>query len=160
MKFKREIVTPYLVFIFLIVGFSGVLMFFHLLDDYTNVVHEFLGLAFFLFAVLHIINNWKSVENYSKKQQLLIPGVVIVIISISFIVFGKIKGNLENDLLKKLVKAPIVYSFKVLDVQYNQAKVTLRKNNIIIKDSLQSIEDIGIKNQKSPEEIIELIIEK
>ena len=50
MKIKREIVTPYLALVFFVVALSGILMFFHLFDGYTNVVHELLGLTFVLFV--------------------------------------------------------------------------------------------------------------
>ena len=157
MKFNRDIVTPYLVFIFLVVMLSGVMMFFHLLDDYTNVVHEFLGLAFASFAILHIITNWKSIQNYGSRRKLFFPSVVILFVSCSLIVIGKVKGNLERELLERMIQAPVCYSFKTLKIEYEQATKILRQHNIVIKDSLQSIEQIGIANKKSPDDIIELI---
>jgi hypothetical protein len=145
------------VFIFLIVGISGILMFFHLLDDYTNVVHEFLGLTFACFAILHVITNWKSIENYGKKRKLFLPSVIILFASISLIVIAKLKGNLERELLERMIQAPVCYSFKTLKIDYYQAKEIFRKHNIVLKDSLQSIQEIGTANKKSPEDIIELI---
>lgn len=158
MKIKREIVTPYLLFIFLIVSLSGILMFFHLLDDYTAVVHEFLGITFAVFAILHIVTNWKSILNYSNKRLLAIPSVVIFIIAITFMTIGKLKGNLERELLEKLMQSPVADSFKVLNVDYQQAKSRLYQQNIIVENSQESIAEIGTKNRKSPEEIIELIL--
>lgn len=158
MKIKREIVTPYLIFIFLIVGLSGILMFFHLLDDYTNVVHEFLGITFAVFAILHIILNWKSILNYSNKRLLAVPSVVIILIAGVFIVIGKLKGNLERDLLEKLVQAPVSDSFKVLHVDFQQAKNTLQQKHIILKNAQESIVEISENNRQSPEEIIEILI--
>ncbi|MFZ6664205.1 DUF4405 domain-containing protein [Peijinzhouia sedimentorum] len=157
MKFNRDIVTPYLGMVFVVVALSGILMFFHLLDDYTNVVHEFLGLTFAFYAILHIITNWKSFENYGKKRKLFFPSILILFISISLVVIGKVKGNLERELLERVTQAPVCYSFKTLGVEYNQAKETLLQHNIAIKDSLQSIQEISVANNKSPEEVIELI---
>ncbi|WP_018343591.1 DUF4405 domain-containing protein [Cytophaga aurantiaca] len=157
MKFKREIVTPYLVCIFLVVALSGIFMFFHLADDYTNTVHEFLGLGFALFAILHIINNWKSIINYSNNSLLVYPSIAILFISIALIIFGKLEGNMENELLEKLIKSPVNVSFKVIQIDYNEAITILNQNHIQVKDSLQSIEEISVANQTSPEEIIELI---
>ena len=157
MIIKREIVTPYLALVFLVVALSGILMFFHLFDGYTDVVHELLGLTFVLFVVLHIIKNWKSIGNYSRKRVFIFPGIVIIIISITFIVVGKVKGNLGNDILMKLLQSPASVSFKVLNVDYKEAEAIFRKNSIIIRDSLESIEEISLKNKKSPEDIIKLI---
>jgi hypothetical protein len=157
MKIKREIVTPYLVFIFLAVALSGILMFFHLFDNYTNVVHELLGLTFVLFVALHIIKNWKSIGNYSRKKLFIFPSIAILIISITFIIVGKARGNFENNILEKLLKSPVSVSFKVLNVNYKEAETIFRQNNLIIRDSLESIEEISLKNKKSPEDIIKLI---
>ncbi|MGJ4788041.1 DUF4405 domain-containing protein [Leptospira koniambonensis] len=158
MKLKKEFVTPYLVFIFLIVGATGVLMFFHLLDDYTKVVHEFLGISFVLFAIFHIRMNWSSIKNYAKKKQLLLPSIAILIISIAFIVGGKMHGNLEHDILEKVLRSPVSDSFKLINGNYQQAEEILKKNHIIIDDPSKSLEEISIHNKKSPEEIVELIL--
>ncbi|PKA15808.1 DUF4405 domain-containing protein [Leptospira haakeii] len=158
MKLKKEFVTPYLVFIFLIVGATGVLMFFHLLDDYTKVVHEFLGISFVVFAIFHIRMNWSSIKNYAKKKQLLLPSISILIISIAFIVGGKMHGNLEDQILEKFIKSPVSDSFKLLNGDYQQAAEILKKNNIIIDDPSKSLEEICVQNKKSPEEIVELIL--
>ncbi|TGM12801.1 DUF4405 domain-containing protein [Leptospira selangorensis] len=158
MKLKKEFVTPYLVFIFLIVGATGVLMFFHLLDDYTKVVHEFLGVSFVVFAIFHIRMNWSSIKNYAKKKQLLLPSIAILIISIAFIVGGKMHGNLEQDILEKVLRSPVSDSLKLLNGNYQQAEEILKKNNVIIDDPSKSLEEISIQNKKSPEEIVELIL--
>ncbi|GBF40272.1 DUF4405 domain-containing protein [Leptospira johnsonii] len=158
MKIKKEFVTPYLVFIFLTVGVTGVLMFFHILDDYTKVVHEFLGLSFVVFAILHIRMNWSNIKNYAKKRQLLLPSIAILILSVAFIVGGKIHGNLEDQILEKFAKSPVSDSFKLLNGDYQKAAEILKKNNIIIDDPSDSLEEISAKNKKSPEEIVELIL--
>jgi hypothetical protein len=58
MKLNREMITPYLGAIFIVVSVTGMLMFFHLPDNYTNVVRELLGLTFSSFAILHIIERF------------------------------------------------------------------------------------------------------
>jgi hypothetical protein len=156
-KMKRHLVTPYVVFIFLIVSTSGILMFFHWFDDYTTVVHEFLGLTFFVFAIFHVIANWNSIRNYSGNKKFFVPWITVSVVAISLVVAGKMHGNLERDLMDRLLKSPVSASFQVLHVDYDLAKTILQKNNIIVRDSLESLEEISIKNQKSPEEIVELI---
>ncbi|MBI5540755.1 MAG: DUF4405 domain-containing protein [Bacteroidia bacterium] len=157
MKIKRNFVTPYLTFVFLVVGFSGILMFFHLFDDYTKVVHELLGLTFVLFSALHIIINWTSLKSHFRKKIFITSGVVVLLISVAFIILEKVHGNNERIVIEKLVKAPISSSFTVLNVDYNKAKIILKNNNITIGDS-KTIEEICVRNQKSSNEIIELIV--
>jgi hypothetical protein len=157
MKFNRDIVTPYLSFIFLVVGLSGMFMFLHLFDDYTAVVHEFLGLTFALFAMLHIYTNWKSIANYDRKKKLLLPGIVILLVSSALILIGKAQGNLEREILEQVIESPVCYSFKALHIDYNKANKILLQHNMVLKDSLQSIQEISVANKTSPGEILELI---
>ena len=93
MKIKRNIVTPYLAFLFLAVGVSGIFMFFHVFDGYTKVVHEILGLAFVVFSVLHLIINWKSMKSHFKKRVFIFSGIIVLIFSIAFIMMGKMHKN-------------------------------------------------------------------
>lgn len=158
MKIKRNFITPYIVFLFLVIGLSGILMFFHLFDDYTRVLHELLGLAFVLFSILHMIINWTSLKGHFKKKMFHISGLVVLLISVGFIIIGKANVNHEQVIIDKILKAPISSSFNVLNVDYNDAEITLKENNITIGDS-KTIEEICIRNQKSPNEIIELIVE-
>ncbi|WP_167882040.1 DUF4405 domain-containing protein [Leptospira semungkisensis] len=158
MKIKKENVTPYLIFIFLIIGSTGILMFFHVLDEYTTVVHEFLGLSFVVFAIFHIRMNWSNIKNYAKKRQLLLPSIVILVLSIAFIVGGKLHGNLEHDILEKVLRTPVSDSFKLLNGNYQDAIEILKQNHIVIDDPSKSLEEVSIQNKKSPEEIVELIL--
>jgi len=57
MKLNRNYVTPFISLVFLVVGLTGVLMFFHLFDGYTEVVHEYMGMFFVICAISHIVLN-------------------------------------------------------------------------------------------------------
>ena len=132
-------------------------MFFHILDDYTNTVHEFLGLVFILFSILHIIINWTSLKSHFKKKSFILSGIIVLMISITLIIIGIVHDSTEKIILNRLLNSPISHSFSVLSGDYNKAETILRKNNIIIGDS-KTIEEISQMNQKSPIEIIQLII--
>ncbi|HCO67552.1 MAG TPA: hypothetical protein DIT04_07340 [Dysgonomonas sp.] len=157
MKPKRNIVTPYLTFLFVIVSLSGILMFFHIFDEYTSVVHEILGLAFVLFSVLHIILNWKSLKSHFMKKAFIISGIIILILSVVFIVVDKISVHHEEIMIERIVKAPIDESFKVLNLNYSDVEKILSENGIVIGNS-KTIEDIASANNKTAKDIIEFII--
>src|SRR5690554_7974283 len=71
MRLMRNFVTPVLTVIFVMVALTGMLMFFHLFDGYTEVVHEILGLFFVVCTILHIILNWKALKLHFKKKVFL-----------------------------------------------------------------------------------------
>lgn len=158
MKLKRNIITPYLTFLFIIVAISGILMLFHILDDYTQIVHELLGLVFVIFSIFHVIINWKSLKGHFKSKIFIISGIVILFFSVGFVIAGKLHVNHEQIMIERVVDAPISESFSVLNLDYSEVEKKLLKNNVTIGES-KSIKDIGINNDKSAKEIIELIIE-
>jgi len=159
MKIKRDFVTPYITFLFLVIGLSGIFMFIHVFDDYTEIVHEFFGLAFVIFSVLHIIINWKSLKIHFKKKMFVTSAIVVLLLSVGLIILGKLQVDEERVIMEKLSKAPMSNVFSVLGIEYDEAKIALKKHNIIIAGS-NTIEEVSRKNQKSPNDILELIINR
>lgn len=157
MKLKRNIVTPYLTFLFLAVGFSGILMLFHIFDEYTKVVHELLGAVFVLFSVLHVIINWKALKSHFKNKRFIISGIVVLIFSIWFVVLAKMDVDHERVIIEKVAEAPTADSFRILGLDRDEVEKILTENNIVIGES-KSIKEIGVNNDRSSKEIIELII--
>lgn len=157
MKLKRNFITPYLTFLFIVVGLSGILMLFHIFDDYTKVVHELLGAVFVIFSILHVIVNWKSLQTHFKKKTFIVSGIIILIFSICFVYLAKINVDHEGIIIEKIVEAPITESFSILDLDYGEVEKIFKEKNIVIGES-KSIKEIGMNNNKSPKEIIELII--
>lgn len=157
MKLNRNYITPFISLVFLVVGLSGVLMFFHLFDGYTEVVHEYMGIFFVVCAVSHIILNWRGLRSHFGKK-VFIPALLGVLsVSIVFIVLSKIYPPVDTVLLNKIIKAPIYDAFKALEVDYSEAAKRLETKGISI-DGATTIEAIWINNSAGPEEVIDLIM--
>lgn len=157
MKINRNWVTPFLTLVFVSVGASGVLMFFHLADGFTEVLHEVLGLAFVIFASLHVVLNWKSIRNYFGKRNFAIAAVAVAISSVGLIVIERVKLPVDLIVLERIAKAPISDSFRVLEIDRGRAAAVLSKKGIEL-DGAETIEDIWVRNNSSPEEVVETLI--
>lgn len=158
MKPDRNYVTPFISLIFLVVGLSGLLMFFHLFDGYTEVVHEFLGVFFLVCAILHILINWKALKIHFKKGVFIPAALAVFGISIVFIVQQRLHPKVDTVLLDRIIKAPVGYVFRALQVDSLQAIKRLQTIGITI-DGAKTIEDIWINNDAEPEEVFDLIME-
>ena len=90
MKPNRNYVTPFISLLFVVVGLSGLLMFFHLFEGYTEVVHEVLGLFFTISAVFHILLNWKALKIHFKKAVFLPAMFGVIMITSLLVVMEKI----------------------------------------------------------------------
>lgn len=158
MKLNRKYVTPFILLIFLVVGLSGLLMFFHFFDGYTEVVHEFLALFFVVCAVFHIILNWKALRIHFKKAVFLPVALGITLISTLFIFQQHFNPKVDTILLERIIKAPISDVFKVLQVDYPEAIKKLEEKGISV-DGARTMEDIWINNNSDAEEVFDLITE-
>ena len=78
----RDIATSFTTTIFLVIGISGTMMFFHFYDSSVKELHEILGLVFVLVALFHIFYNFKSMKNYFSKNNFTLY-FKITIISLS-----------------------------------------------------------------------------
>lgn len=158
MKLNRNYITPFISVVFLVVGLSGLLMFFHLFDGYTEVVHELLGIFFVVCAVFHIMLNWKALKIHFKKNVFIPAGLTVAVISALFIVQQQVNPKVDTILLERIIKGPIDDVFKVLRVDSAEAVKRLQANGISIVGA-KTIEEIWINNDADSEDVIDLITE-
>jgi amino acid transporter len=158
MKLNRNYVTPLIILVFLVVGITGVLMFFHLFDGCTEVVHEFLGLFFVVCAVFHVILNWKALKIHFRKRVFIPAALAVAVISMLLIVQQHYNPKVDTILLERIIKAPVGDVFKALQVDSVETVKRLEANGISI-DGAATIEDIWIINDAEPEKVFDLITE-
>ncbi len=63
----RSWATPLTIGSFLIMGISGILMFFHLNIGVSKVVHEWAGWVMVIAVVAHVVLNWRAFGTYFKR---------------------------------------------------------------------------------------------
>ena len=150
--------TPLITIIFLVVGLSGLLMFFHVFDGYTEVVHEILGLFFVVFSVLHVILNWKALKIHFKKRVFILSTIVVAVISILLVIQQQKSPKFDTILIERITNAPIEDVLKVLQVDSIVVVKRLEANGISYIEGA-SMEEIRINNKVSPKKLFDLIIE-
>jgi Na+/melibiose symporter-like transporter len=155
---SRSFITPLITIIFLVVALSGLLMFFHVFDGYTEVVHEILGLFFVVFSVLHVILNWKAFKIYFKKRVFILSTIVVAVISILLVIQQLNSPKFDTILIERITDAPIEDVLKVLQVDSIVVVKRLEANGISYIEGA-SMEEIRINNKVSPKKLFDLIIE-
>lgn len=158
MKPNRNYITPFISIVFLIVGISGLLMFFHLLDGYTEVVHEILGVFFVICAIFHIILNWKALKIHFKKKVFLPALLAALTLSAVLVISEIMYPPIDLQIMDRIVKAPVKDAFTALNVDYNQAKIKLQEIGISVEEAIY-FEDLWQNTDANAEEVIDLILE-
>lgn len=158
MKLSRSFITPLITIIFLIVALSGLLMFFHIFDGYTEVVHEILGLFFVVFSVLHVVLNWKALIIHFKKHFFILSTIVVAVISILLVVQQQNSPKFNTILIERITNAPIEDVLKVLQVDSDDAAKKMETNGIFYNEG-ETMKEIWINNKVPPKKIFDLIME-
>jgi len=158
MKLSRSFITPLITIIFLVVALSGLLMFFHIFDGYTEVVHEILSVIFVVFSVLHVILNWKALKIHFKKRVFILSTIVVAVISILLVIQQQKSPKFDTILIERITNAPIEDVLKVLQVDSIVVVKRLEENGISFIEGA-SMEEIWINNKVSPKKLFDLIIE-
>lgn len=158
MKPNRNYVTPFISLLFVVVGLSGLLMFFHLFDGYTEVVHEVLGLFFTISAVFHILLNWKALKIHFKKAVFLPALFGVIMITSLLVVMERLYPPVDLQIMNRIIKAPVRDAFQALNINYEEANIKLKTKGIAIENA-QSLEDLWKMNNADAEVIIDLLLE-
>lgn len=155
---KRDLATSITTFTFIIISITGIMMFFHIFDQYTKQMHEILGLVFVLVAAFHIVFNWKAMTNYFKKKSFVFSALLVLAISAGFIV------NADNNqgehpsrtVMNAVFNAPLSEAISILGKDIKLSNQRLQESGFILENT-NSIEEISVKNKTSPFEIVQII---
>lgn len=133
-----------------------------------------------LFGILHVYYNWKPIVSYlkdsskkvsfTKKEFLIALGInVIFIVGTLYLIkpFSSIldlNSDIKQYWTEEYGKPPFSHAEEVtlkklcknMDLDYEEAKETLKENNIIFSEK-QSLKEIGKANNLSPAEIYKMI---
>ena len=89
MKTLRSWATPLIIGSFLIMGVSGILMFFHVETMLMKVVHEWAGWIMVSGAFAHLVLNWRAFTTYFRRPLATgIMGVSAALLALTFLPVG------------------------------------------------------------------------
>lgn len=151
--FKREYATSLTAVTFLLIAVSGVMMYFHLLDNYVKEMHEIVGLIFVGAVVLHLVANWGAMKNYFPKGVFRAMAAAMVVVAIGFVATAESGKNAKGQIIEAVFKAPIEQSFPLLGNDVAAGTEKLAKAGIQINQA-KTIEEIAQANHKPPFAIV------
>lgn len=191
----RKITSLTLGFSFLIMSYTGIMLFFAphgkvaywgdwhlwgLSKTQYGEIHTTSMLVFMLFGVLHVYYNWKVIVSYMKnktkqisftKQEFLISIVINVVFVVGtlfyfqpFKAFIDMEDSIKESWVKEYGEPPYGHAEETKlkafcrkqNIDLNQAKAILTKNNIIFTEN-ESLKKIAKTNNMTPNDIYILI---
>lgn len=156
----RKWATPLTIGSFVVVGITGVLMFFHLDFGLIKPAHEWLSWLLVVGGIAHVIINWKPLVNYlSKPAGKLIIVSVLVLGALSFLPIGGNEGG-KGQMMKAvgaLEKSPLTLVAQVAKTTPDVLVEKLKAKGLVVRDNDQTIQQIATDNQKKTAEIISVL---
>lgn len=105
----REINTPITAGAFILVGITGVLMFYHLDTGLNKTFHEWVGLIFVAASILHVVTNFKPFKKHLQAPaRAALMSLFVIALAVSFTLqppAGGAKG--PKAVLAKLTQVPV-----------------------------------------------------
>jgi hypothetical protein len=154
-KFTKTLATSLTALVFLVVGLTGVFMYFHLFEQYTKDLHEILGLLFVLTALLHVVFNFKAMKQYFSNKIFIASSIAILAISSVFILNTNSDApNPKKAIIVSVLNAPLEKAVQILGSDMDTLKVVLENNNLNFNKEL-SISQLAKANETSPFALIQ-----
>ncbi len=155
----KSFATSLTTFAFIVMGTTGVLMYFHILDNYTKELHEILGLAFVVIVFAHVFFNWKAMRKYFTKKIFYISAGIISIVSLGFILTAPTGPNIKRILVNSVLENPIKKTSVLFVDSYDIARKKLEAAGLHVEAN-KSLKELAMINQTSPFVIIDTILQK
>jgi hypothetical protein len=153
-KFLRNYATPLSLAAFAAIGVTGVMMFFGVRNHQLNGIHEWIGVAFVVIAVLHIFRNAKSFGlMLAQTRSKIVVGVLCtaaaLLIGASFISGGRGghggPGGPGMVVVQRLSYTPIAQLAPAFGLSSGQLISRLRKGGVVVSGPGQNFAEISQK---------------
>jgi len=152
----KESATSLTALVFLVVGVSGVLLYFHLFEAQVKELHETLGLLFAAAALLHVYFNWKGMKRYFPKKLFMGYAAALTAVSIAFIAPAQSGPNPKATIIDRTLNAPLAVALPLLETDPERAETLLAGKGITV-GSAGSIAEIARNNSVSPFALVMMI---
>lgn len=145
----------------LVVGVSGVMMFFHLGQDAVEGLHEWLGMAFVVAAVLHAVRHRHGVVAMMGQTRMRLLFAAAAVATFAFVALPSAKGpNPFHQATEAMMRAPLKDVAPVVGVSVQDLTARLRAAGFAVADSTQSLEAIARTQGAHPAELMAAALKK
>lgn len=157
--FPRRMITPLTASLSLVVGISGVMMFFHLGEGLVKSAHEWLGMAFVLTMMLHLLSNWSALSNHFRHG-IARAGVIAIVLSTGiFMGAGASSGSGGPEMVfRALQEAPVATVAALFQVDPVVLRKELEKGGVVTDSAEQSLADAAVLSGLSERDAVKQLI--
>ncbi|GEO81052.1 DUF4405 domain-containing protein [Pararhodospirillum oryzae] len=155
-SFKRDLITPATTIVFLVVGVSGIMMFFHVGEPLVKSAHEWLGLAFAALAIWHVVRHARTFVNYLHRAhpRRVFAGVLAVCaVVLALTARPSGEGVSPRQVFRSLEQAPLGAVAQIAGTDEAGLRLALASRGIDASDAT-SLADIAQRSGADPHALL------
>jgi len=168
-KKLRSWVTPITIGSFLLLGVTGLLMFFRVRAGFIVVAHEWLSPVFVVSAGLHLWLNWSAVlANLSRVRGFVIVGLFAALLALSVAPFqwanevvlehGHGQELIGRKAAELLLRARLSTVAEMTDQTPQQLRDELLRHGVRVSSDQVILADAARQNQASPARVLDAVL--
>jgi hypothetical protein len=156
----RRYVTQSTTAIGLVVGVTGVMMFFHLARDRVESAHEWLGVIFVLFAVLHVVRHRRGFVQMlrERRQHALFALAGLGVAGFLLASGGGHDGPSVHRLADRAMEVPLATLAPLVGIKADEAVLRLLAGGISGAQPGQSLISLAKANHVEPSRLLALVL--
>lgn len=140
---------------FAICSFTGLVMYFDLLNAGMKETHEILGIVFCIAVIIHLAGHIKSVPKYFKRSSSL--SLILAMFALGFANIYLTYDDLPSGKVafEKISKTKIKYLIPVLGKSEQELRTSLKEHNVDKLDLNKSFSDLAKENKLELHDLLE-----
>lgn len=154
----RRYVTQSTSAVGLIVGITGLMLFFHLARGPVESAHEWLGLLFVVIALLHVVRHRRSFAVMLRERRQQVLFAVAALGFAAFLLAPSNGPNPRHRLIDLAMEAPLARLAPVVGIVPEEAERRLTAAGIAVPNTEQSLAGIAAFNHVEPGQLLGLVL--
>lgn len=162
----RRYATPLSLVAFAVIGVTGTLMFFGIRGHQLNEIHEWVGIAFVVIAILHVVRNARAFMIMLRQKRSVVTIAVLGIVSAVFVgaalaAIGSEGPNprrVQAMLTRQLADAPIAKLAPALNMTGDQAVAQLKAGGVTVTSDNQSLNDVAQASHQQTAQLFQILM--
>lgn len=156
----RSVGTPATIATFLVVGVTGLLLFFKIRLGPISAIHEWVSLLFVLVAALHVIRNWTALSGYFKRRAFWVAVTGAGLISGLFLLAPSHPGpgREGQGAQRVLASASLGNLAPLLELTPAALEARLRARGLTVAGPQVTLKDVATASNRREGEVVNLAI--
>ncbi len=157
----RKLITPITGALSLVIGISGVMLFFHIEEGLVKEIHEWLGMAFAATMLAHLAINWNAFTKHFKKPTAWVTTGIVTAISTIFLVTALSNPGKSpmHKIIYSIETTAVVDLAPVFKISESEIIQRLDQAGVEIKTGQETLQQLAENSGVNPRKLIASLVD-